>query len=269
MKKTKILHWVAICATTMMMAIAFACSSGANDDPDPNTGGDTTDVPTPPIPVDLHESLKGSDYYVIYLDDVSFAALGGDLQGTRVKKKLLPDDVVNTIFNWITEGTGLLTYDFGTANGPNAYGQPEGYMAWVVSTHGWSGGGFLLNTDLTELSNNAADYHFHFAIKSPTNQPNAGYQFNFGWPGVPRDGEIKIYAGPPAQAPANTAWVEDYPHDGEWHHFDVPMSTIAGRGWIWPSSGEGYLPSFSSGGVAGTEFNLDAVFIYKKAASAN
>ncbi|MDR2362775.1 MAG: hypothetical protein LBD91_08630 [Prevotellaceae bacterium] len=265
MKKKKKLQLVAICATTMMMAIAFACSSGAGGDETDNEG-DTPDIP---IPANLHESLKGTDYYIIYLDDVSFEALGGNLPGTRVKQNLRPDDIVNTLYDWITEGTGLLTYEPGTPNGPNAYGEPSGYLAWVVSTHGWSGGGFQLTADVSEIANNPADYHFHFAIKSPTNQPNAGYQLNFGWPNVPRDGEIKIYAGPPAQAPTSAVWVQDYPHDGEWHHFDIPMSTISDGGWVWPYSGIGYLPSFSSGGVVGTELNLDAIFFYKKAAGAN
>ncbi len=77
--------------------------------------------------------------------------------------------------------------------------------------------------------------------------------------------EVKYVVGP-----------NEYAHDGEWHHFEIPVSELKANGYYWRSTTADYkaryLLSFAYAGTdkGGGEFvpmlelNLDAIFFYKK-----
>lgn len=252
---------MAMVAMTTMMVIAFACSGGANDDDDNNGGrGDT--IPDPPVLSD-HVSLKGSDYYIVSLDELNFAALEA---AGKVKQDIRMNGGTRQFYLWIAESNGALTYEGVPSVGPNAYGNPVDYVAIVTTgADGWSGAAFTMNdVDLSGIYNEADKYYYHFAIKSPTNQTTSGHTFQFNSQSL--GAEINLFFGPENASEKfwNATWYADYPHDGEWHHFDIPVSLLVQKGWIW---GEPYSTNvivMTSGGVAGIELDIDAIFFYKK-----
>ena len=75
-------------------------------------------------------SLKGSNYFVLQLDDTSFASIKD-----KVTADLRPDEVNKNLQVW--EGT----FNAGTPTGTNFYGLSQGWMSLVVGNVGWSGGG--------------------------------------------------------------------------------------------------------------------------------
>jgi hypothetical protein len=254
MKKNKLFWMMAMLAMALMVAMPSCSSDNGGDEPYEEEPGPD---PEPTDPSD-HESLKGSNYHVFYMDAVNSAALGN-----KIVQELWPNEVDRFFYNWLIEGTSNLTYNTNdAASGPNAYGQPDGWLSLTVSNGGWSGAAFAATADFTEVYNDKENYYFHLALKSPTNQPNAGQEIIFHSQGT----EVGLYFGPETSGPIwNGQWYANYPHDGEWHHFDVPVSLLVERGWLWYSPYELVnMIVVTSGGVEGTELNLDAVFFYKK-----
>jgi hypothetical protein len=225
-----------------LMVAAPSCSSNGSDDDDPNG------KPPVVIPEGLHESLKGSDYYLIQVDGETT----GQLEG-RITQNYYINNETRNLYIW---AEGNLTYAAGASEGPNAYGVPGAYISFVVLPEkGWSGGGF--HYDNVDFSGITRDYYFHIALKSPTNQPEIGHTFTFWSQGA----TVYLYFGPDA---TNNDYVANYAHDGEWHHFDVPMSKFLDVGYLWTGPANAII-GFASGGIGGTELNMDAIFFYKKA----
>jgi DNA-binding transcriptional regulator of glucitol operon len=227
------------------------------------------------VPVlSLPDSIKnGSDFYVIYMDAVSEAFLGA-----KVQEKILFRD-----YDIWPDGQTLIV---GTRSGENAWGVSARWVALDVAagavSTGWNGGAIVakLNEfnnvpDLTAVTNNPGDYYFHFAIKSPVGQPSAGWILTFYSDGASGESAVKYYVGPDTEVVSvrGLPWLGDYAHDGQWHHFEIPVSELRARGYVWngplsdPQNGRVYLLGFQDPmNVAGTELNLDAVFFYKKPA---
>jgi hypothetical protein len=261
MKKNKLFWMMAMLAMALMVAMP-SCSSNNGDDP--------YEPEEPPIviPGDVHESLQGTDYHLIFLDAISFSQLGGEEVGTRVTQDLRPNDVDRFFQIW-PDGT---SYSTNTAtSGLNAMGQPEGWMPLIVGTIGWSGAGFLIQTG--DIRGIDASYTFHMAIKSPTNQQQAGHLLTF----VSDNLNVELYFGPEGHELNNAArFYSNYEHNGEWQHFDIPVSYLIERGWVWTTPltrvnddgtiGANVVTWLSNGNPTGTELNFDALFFYKKKA---
>ncbi len=266
MKTKKFLWLLLISFATVAISLSFTTCN--DDDPkvvDPDTP-DTPDNPGPG-PVDptsvLPDSIKnGSDFYCIYLGDVETGELGSKV-------------VVPTMFRDYDIWPAGESLAFAERLGINAFGCPEGWTSFDHNSwaEAWNGGGFIAVLDefgeIPDLSALDGSYTFHFAIKSPTNQTTAGTILIFYSQGQ----EVKYYFGPQNQAPSDATYGGNYPHDGEWHHFEIPVSELMAQGYLWtgPLSDEGgraYLLGFmGEPHMPGTQLDLDAIFFYKKPAN--
>lgn len=230
--------------------VSTSCSDSDDDgdgtekkDDDKNGGNDDDGND----PADLHESLQGSNYYLIILDGESAASIQ-----KKIVKDYRPDDVDKFLFYWDN------TYNAGTATGPNFYGEVEGWTSMVVGEVGWSGAGFAINSgvDMTAIND---DYAFHIAMKS---KDNASHVIIFYGNDGTKDVEVKVCIGS-----ANFEEVVPYTNftrDGEWHEIIIPMSYLFDQGLRFAKA----LPNanvlaFLSGGVTGTTLDADAAFFYK------
>ena len=195
--------------------------------------------------------LKGSQVWPIILDGTTAEA-----NASKIVATFQPNDVDQHL--WLWEGT----YDGGTATGLNFHGNSDGYCALLVTSVGWSGAGFCLDEGSAGLAAseslrqaivaNPDDYFLHIAIKSTDQAAHTFYMF--------ANDQTKFVLG---GAVFDGGFVfSDFARDGAWHEFDIPMSTFAST----LASKEAGTNVFVmlSGGVTGTQLNLDAVYFYKK-----
>lgn len=210
-------------------------------------------VTVTPAAGDFSASLKGTEYYPFILDGTTSAALG-----TKIKADLRPDEATKFLYIWDN------TLSAGTTTGPNFYGEVEGWTSLVVGSVGWSGGGFFckdgaLIDKLAPITANPTGYYLHIGIKSRSNQV-----FVFGMDG---QSNTKFAVGATAFNDNGTMIqpLADFTRNGEWQEIEIPMSTLKTNGLLY-STGlvDKNLLWFLAGGTAGTQIDLDAVFIYKK-----
>ena len=207
----------------------------------------------------LPDSIKnGSDFYIIFLDEAS-----ADL-GDKVKEPMMLRD-----YDVWNAGE---TLEAGESLGVNSWGAPEEYITWVVAGNlGWNGGGIIAVLDQFETTPDLSPimedgFYFHFAIKSPSNLANVGWTIIFYSEGP----DLPYYFGPSGSKPANVRYGGNYAHDGEWQHFEIPVSQLAAEGYSWSeplsnSGGRRYLIGYQNPShTLGAELNLDALFFYKK-----
>lgn len=271
--KAKSFFW--LCMLLLATAtVSFTFSSCNGDEPtvvDPddgegegeggtdNPGGDDGDEPVPTMT--LPDSiLNGSDFYCIFLGESEEATLGD-----KVKEPTMLRD-----YDVWPGGETLAAKD---RLGVNAFGAPE---AWIAFDHagslGWNGGAIVAILsqfeEAPDLSVLDESFTFHFAIKSPNNQKNAGLTLFFYSEGT----EVKYYFGPEASAPDDQIYKGDYVHDGEWQHFEIPVADLMNDGYLWTGpmtadNDRAYVLGFQGNPhTVGTEINLDALFFYKKPA---
>jgi hypothetical protein len=230
----------------------------------------TIDPPTNLLPDSI---AKGTNFYNIFMDATAEGALGNRV----VQPTMMRDYDV-----W---GNGQ-TLASAERLGINSWGFPEAWVSWDVADfpENWNGGAIIAYIEefevdaIPDLSAIDNSYTFHFAVKSPTNQTNAGLSVFIYSEGS----DCKYYVGPHATAPIDNIYLDNYPHDGEWHHFEIPVSDLKNEGWVWtgnlkqsqetdtrPNGKHArYLVGYQSNPhVAGTELNLDAIFYYKKPAN--
>lgn len=203
-------------------------------------------------PGDLPESLQGSDYYIVHLDESTSPFIEG-----KISEDFRPDEVSKFLYVWDD------TFSAGTPNGLNFYDQAEGWVSLIVGNVGWSGAGYNVSADygeidMTNLYNNPEDYVFHIALKS--GQEYSSFMFIFS------DGtsEAKIVVGPaPLEDIAPTM---EFPRDNEWHSLEIPVTKLNELGVFYnePFSDVNIF-AFLAGGVQGVTLDLDACFFYKKA----
>lgn len=243
-------------AIAAMAAMLIACGEKDDDTNEPTPGpGPNPDINETNLP----ECLKGSDYYPIVMDAVTFGSIE-----SKVVADLRVDDF-NTHL-WIWEST----YVAGTSTGPNYFGEVEGWVALQVGSVGWSGAGFCCYdpaklSKLADITANPADYVLHLAMKS---QDAATHEFVF-----------YSDSGAEAKLAVDVDGVYGYARDGEWHAIEVPMTYFTNNGLLWTSAlGAGSVPGnnvdvIPTGGHnvmavlsgASGALNLDACFIYKPA----
>ena len=155
------------------------------------------------------------------------------------------------------------SYVAGEGTGLNFHGNNEGYVALTVASIGWSGLGFCLTTDASAavaeslrqaIVANPDKYYLHIAMKATTTGNHQFYTFNDAATSF-AIGTATIEAG---------AVVGDFPRDGSWYEFDVPMSTFANAlaGLTFPTGGNIFCAL--SGAQTGSQLNLDALYFYEK-----
>lgn len=213
----------------------------------------TVTVTAEPV-VATDNSLTGSDYFVIQMDDVSLTSLGA-----KVIKDLRPNETDKFLYVW--EGT----FTAGTPAGANFYGQSAGWPSLVVASVGWSGAGWNVaaasgSVDMTRMATNPGDYYLHIGYKtSQSGRPlaftvsdaDATAKFAIGGDFADNGTSIKSLAAINA--------------DGKWHGVDIPVTKLNELGVFFNKAWtDKNIIAVLAGGTAGTTVDLDAIFFYKK-----
>ena len=157
------------------------------------------------------------------------------------------------------------TYIAGDATGKNFFGNTEGYLALTVAApEGWSGFGIHIENAASvqamqaikdAVAANPDKMFLHIAIKAA----NAGNH------------QMYLFADKPNTSFAiGTATIEngevigDFPRDGEWHEFDVPLAKFASAISAITMKADMDVFSVLSGATVGAQLNLDAIYFYEK-----
>lgn len=172
-----------------------------------------------------------------------------------------PNDADNNLYIWAAGET----YSAGEGTGKNFFGNTEGYMALVVAAPaGWSGAGFnVANAESVAAAKAlqaaiAADpdkYFLHIGIKATNAGNHQFYVFNNAEGRSFNIGTAAIEKG---------AVIGDFPRDGEWYEFDVPMAQFATAIAGETIGNDLNILCFLSGNTVGAQLNLDAVYFYEK-----
>lgn len=225
--------------------IVTVVAEGSGDD---NENGNET-------PGADHASLQGSEYYIFQLDETNAQKIA-----SKIVADFRPDNNIKNLFIWDE------TYIAGTTQGLNFYGEPEAWVSLDVLSVGWSG--FAYNVEDLELLNklsaimaNPENYYFHIAIKSTDNASHLLFLDGTA-------GSGKICVGETAFVDKGVTYqpVAGLTRDGSWNEIEVCMADLVAQGLSYGNSNTVALNVFGalSGGVAGTNLQFDAAFIYKK-----
>lgn len=204
--------------------------------------------------------LKGSQIWPVILD--------GDVYEANADKMVADfriDDTEKFLYIWED------TYIAGEAKGKGFYG--GGFTSLTVSgAAGWSGFGVFINDSYKTaydalckaIAADPDNYYMHVAIKSISEPAHLMYAFN---------------------ETANAAWAlggdfedngttfksaADFTRDGEWNELDLSLAPFAAKlATVEMKPGKdgkvgANIVCFLSGGVKGTQLDVDAIYIYKK-----
>lgn len=200
------------------------------------------------------ESLNGSDYYVVQIDETSYNTISD-----RVVQDFRPDDETRFLYIW--DGT----FNGGNSVGTNFYGLDETWVNLSVGNIGWSGGGYFVSAesetiDMTRMFDNPEDYYLHIGLK--TGQSASSFLF------ILNDGisEAKIAIG--GDYDDNGTVFPEYTNitrDNEWNSIEIPVSYLNELGLYYNETFQDVnILAFLAGGTEGTTLDMDAVFFYKK-----
>jgi hypothetical protein len=206
---------------------------------------------------------NSKDYVLIYVGDVEKEAMA-----SKVKADYTVDDTKNFLYVWSNTYTGHET------SGINSFGQAEGWLDFTVNSVGWSGLGFASSKgNGKNLSMLDDSYILHFAIQGTDASAHASHAIGIG--------TAKFTIGSSAFVDNGTSYkvLGDYTRDGEWYSFDIPfsvlkkLSTVDATGIFETSNGgaTAYVSNVFwalSGGVTGTELQLDGIFFYRNSTTA-
>lgn len=228
-------------------------TNAKQDTPTPGPGtGDGDDVPA---------SLQGSEYALISLGVGTQEAY---LPASKIVADWRPNDVDNFLYVWENGAC----YSGGQSAGPNSYGIVEGWTALVTGTIGWAGAGWFagsvesLNAVLPRITSEEG-WYFHFATKSPEGDKGKHELCFYPTAG----GEVKFTFGK-----TGSGCDYEYEYDGEWYEFEVPVSTLVGKGLLYEgnyTAGQNVMAVLDLQSIQGAylpyvELHLDAMFFYKK-----
>jgi len=228
--------------------------------------------PKPPPP------LNGTNYYVIFISESTRAKIN-----SKIVADFSPKEEVYTNRLWIWEDSYMEIQTMGV----NSFGLPEGWMKFEKTKEGANAtytcyDAALVNS-MKAISDDINNYYLHIAYKSV--QPNCNTIFELNAFGV-EDPQPSVVIGKGTNSYINktsyaqcTRWdtpsvTTTFQPDGEWYHFDIPMTYFANQGLVYSdnftnSTGEGQnIFTFRTLGAEnpiGTTVEYDAVFIYKKA----
>ena len=257
--------------TTLMVVAALAAVSCSKN---PVDGGSTKTDDN--IDETLPAALQHSSFIPIIMDGTSFES---------VKSKVALDLRVNDSTNWLWIWSG--TYNGGAGEGLNFFGNTEGYVDLVVSgADSWSGAGFCIYDSFTPEGAETpfkAEKNPVQTIKSTIGAAPQDWVLHVAYKGQARvahilgvdyaeGGKYSFAVGQGSLDDAGVTYNAIAPKSGEfeageWMEYEIPVSEL-GIDFskdLDTSLGKGYNMLFClSGGVAGTEIKLDAVYFYKK-----
>ena len=223
-----------------IVKVNAAGTPGTGDNPG---GGNTTAA-----------QVKGTKIWPIVLDAVTAEA-----NASKIVGDLRIDDTNNFLYIWAAGET----YVAGEGTGLNFHGNTEGYVALTVAAPaGWSGLGFCLGEPSALVAEslrqlivaNPDKYYLHIGMKATTQGNHQFYTFNTAATSF-AIGTATIEAG---------QVIGDFPRDGAWYEFDVPMATFAQALATTPFPTGGNIFCALSGAAVGSQLNLDAVYFYEK-----
>ena len=175
-----------------------------------------------------------------------------------VVANFMPDDSGNFLYIWEN------TYSAGDASGLNFYGNAEGYTALKIGSAGWSGGGFCLTENGTSWQDaealrqkvvaNPENYYLHIGIKATDNAAHCFYVLG-AEPTHFTLGDHAEYSAPV---------YADFPRNGEWQEFFIPMTQFASALTSTTCSAGTNVFVFLSQNMPGAQLNLDAVYFCDK-----
>ncbi len=215
--------------------------------------GTITSVCSVSVLTSIPVSLKGTNYYLISIDD---ATVNNFIGSSKIAADFRPDGVIKNLFLW----NGFTA---GTYSGTNFYGNSANWLSLVVTgAGGWSGAGYnvLAGTDLNKLKavtdDTSGKYYLHFAIRSTTAN---SYEIQVGYGA---SAVILVYG---TTAMDNVAPYGNFTRNGQWQEIEIPVSVLKSKGLNY-TSGMAATNVFAmlAGGTAGVKLEMDAIFIYKK-----
>ena len=204
-----------------------------------------------------------SEVYPFVLDATTAEKLGDKLIAD-----FRPDDVTKFLYIWHPDGQpeSVLVYEVATASNDNFYGtEIGGYTAMTCGQWGWAGAGWNVPmADVKTLVDNILaepdKYFMHVGIYSTDNYSNCFYILGLESTkfvlGKGTKGAKSVYDGPV---------YGDYPRDGKWYEFNIPMSDYAAA----LADFDATKPDVNvfvtlTEGTQGAQLNIDACYIYKK-----
>ena len=204
-------------------------------------------------PILAIEDAQDKKVWPILMDNVTYE---------QNKDFVVGDLRENLVDNWFYVWD--MSYFASAISDLNFYGLSEGYVPLVVGYQGWSGAGYCINNDasltaIQELKQaivaNPDNYFLHLAIKSSTAGNHQFYTFGT---------ETTSFA-------IGTATIEqgevigDFPRDGQWYEFYVPLNQFVAAIDYATVTPNFNILCFLSGGIAGQELNLDALYFCNRA----
>ena len=196
--------------------------------------------------------VKGDRIWPIILDDITASS-----NASKIVADFRVDDMYNFMYLW-----DMGAYVAGDVTGLNFHGNTEGYFALTVTAqNGWSGLGFCMGDESSSAAEqlrqriiaNPDNYYLHFAMKATTQGNHQFYTFNTAATSF-AIGTATIEAG---------QVIGDFPRDGEWYEFDVPMADFADALATSTFPMGGNIFCALSGATVGSQLNLDALYFYE------
>ena len=174
----------------------------------------------------------------------------------KVLRNYNPDNATHHLYIWEN------TYSDLPAAAINSFGLEEGNSVSlaVSGAANWSGAGFASTAPGKDLSMIDDDYVLHFAMRGGDKVAHASHTIIVG------NAEFKIGKDSP---------LGDYPRDGEWYNFDIPVKVLKqltdrlfydSKSNTAEGNYQGNVFAFQSGGIADTKIQLDNIFFYKSKA---
>lgn len=156
------------------------------------------------------------------------------------------------------------TYSTNSITGTNFYGNDNGYLALSVTDKGWAGASYYLSSTsegwmsakaLKEaIVANPDNYYLHLALKSTDNYSHGFYIF---------DAEATRFVIGTNAIYGGTVYA-DFPRDGAWHEFYIPMSKFSDVLSVTDVNANMNVFVMMSEGTLGAQLNLDAVYFCNK-----
>jgi chitodextrinase len=194
---------------------------------------------------------KGTDYHLIYLDNVTAARI----PTTLIKKDYRPDAVNNFMYIWEN------TYTLLSSTGPNSNGVPGEYLNLQVNSVGWSGFGFAgTPASPKDMSAVNSNYTLHVAMKSTDSASHLIIlEAANGISVKAAIGDTPFVDGSNTYQPYT-----NFTRDGNWHVIEIPMSYFFNQGLKYTNPVSENVFAMLSGGVQGTTIAVDAVYFYRQ-----
>lgn len=259
-------------ALAVAAMVAFSCNKDPKPEPKP------ADDDNPPVK-ELHQSLKGSDYAILCMDDETFASIEN-----KVSLDLRNNGDNCNWYDWVGNIVGRDT------TGANFYGVTPEHKNWYYLklmdiSAGWSGGALNVTLETPGLVDYFADvnkdqshYYLHFALRMNDTRGLAIYP---SWTnGLPKDNGQNLQEGYKVSVGPAKITVYDKVVNGmreldlvkpisgefkagEWNEYEI---CVADFGYDF-SKAEGDNPNLfvaNPGTQLYLAYELDAMFYYKK-----